>query len=86
MRIHLAADHAAYELKEHLAEHLRAGGHDVVDHGAHEYDPQDDYPSFCFAAGEAVVAEPGTLGPGPWRRPRSTGRWSLYGCGFGPVG
>jgi ribose 5-phosphate isomerase B len=62
MRIHIAADHAAYELKEHLAEHLRAGGHDVVDHGAHEYDPQDDYPSFCFAAGEAVVAEPGSLG------------------------
>jgi ribose 5-phosphate isomerase B len=62
MRIHLAADHAAYELKEHLAEHLRAGGHDVVDHGAHEYDAQDDYPSFCIAAGEAVVAEPGSLG------------------------
>jgi ribose 5-phosphate isomerase B len=51
MRIHLAADHAAYELKEHLAEH-----------GAHEYDAQDDYPSFCIAAGEAVVAEPGSLG------------------------
>ena len=62
MRIHIAADHAAYELKEHLAEHLRAGGHDVVDHGAHEYDPQDDYPFFCFSAGEAVVAEPGSLG------------------------
>ncbi len=62
MRIHLAADHAAYELKEHLAEHLRAGGHDVVDHGAHEYDPQDDYPAFCISAGEAVVAEPGSLG------------------------
>ncbi|MCL3860320.1 ribose-5-phosphate isomerase [Actinotalea sp. K2] len=62
MRIHIAADHAGYELKVHLVEHLRAGGHDVVDHGAHSYDPQDDYPSFCFAAGEAVVAEPGSLG------------------------
>ncbi|WNB86748.1 ribose-5-phosphate isomerase [Cellulomonas sp. ATA003] len=62
MRIHLAADHAAFELKEHLAEHLRAGGHDVVDHGAHTYDAQDDYPPFCFSAGEAVVAEPGSLG------------------------
>ncbi len=62
MRIHLAADHAAFELKEHLAEHLRAAGHDVVDHGAHELDPLDDYPPFCFAAGEAVVAEPGSLG------------------------
>ena len=62
MRIHIAADHAGYELKVHLVEHLRAGGHDVVDHGAHTYDAQDDYPSFCFAAGEAVVAEQGSLG------------------------
>ncbi|NMR19642.1 ribose-5-phosphate isomerase [Cellulomonas fimi] len=62
MRIHIAADHAAFDLKEHLAEHLRAGGHDVVDHGAHAFDASDDYPPFCFAAGEAVVAEPGSLG------------------------
>ena len=62
MRLHLAADHAGYELKAHLVEHLRAAGHDVVDHGAHTYDALDDYPSFCFAAGEAVVAEPGSLG------------------------
>jgi len=62
MRIHIAADHAGFELKAALVEHLTAGGHDVVDHGAHAYDAQDDYPSFCFAAGEAVVAEPGSLG------------------------
>lgn len=62
MRIHVAADHAGYELKEALVEHLSDAGHDVVDHGAHAYDPQDDYPSFCLAAGQAVVAEPGSLG------------------------
>lgn len=62
MRIHIAADHAGFELKGTLVEHLTAGGHDVVDHGAHEYDAQDDYPAFCFAAGEAVVADPGSLG------------------------
>jgi ribose 5-phosphate isomerase B len=62
MRIHIAADHAGFELKVHLVEHLRAGGHDVVDHGAETYDAQDDYPPVCFAAGEAVVAEPGSLG------------------------
>ncbi|MFS0698614.1 ribose-5-phosphate isomerase [Cellulomonas sp. 179-A 4D5 NHS] len=62
MRIHVAADHAGFELKSALTEHLRAAGHEVVDHGAHEYDAQDDYPPVCFAAGEAVVAEPGSLG------------------------
>ncbi len=62
MRIHIAADHAGFELKAHLVEHLRAAGHDVVDHGAPAYDPQDDYPAVCFAAAEAVVAEPGSLG------------------------
>jgi ribose 5-phosphate isomerase B len=62
MRIHVAADHAGYELKVALVEHLRAADHEVVDHGAHEYDKEDDYPSFCIAAGEAVVADPGSLG------------------------
>ncbi len=62
MRIHVAADHAGFELKQHLVARLRAAGHDVVDHGAPVYDAQDDYPSVCFAAAEATVAEPGSLG------------------------
>lgn len=62
MRVHIGTDHAGFELKEHLVAHLTAAGHDVVDHGAHVYDSQDDYPSFCFAAAEAVRAEVGSLG------------------------
>jgi ribose 5-phosphate isomerase B len=62
MRIHVASDHAGYELKAALVAHLQGAGHDVVDHGAHVYDALDDYPAFCFAAGEAVVADPGSLG------------------------
>ena len=62
MRLHIGTDHAGFELKNHLVEHLRGQGHDVVDHGAHVYDAQDDYPAFCFAAAEAVIAEPGSLG------------------------
>ncbi|MBE1876032.1 ribose-5-phosphate isomerase [Myceligenerans pegani] len=62
MHLHIAADHAGFELKAHLVQHLTDAGHRVTDHGAHEFDPQDDYPSFCLAAGEGVVAEPGSLG------------------------
>jgi ribose 5-phosphate isomerase B len=62
MRLHIAADHAGYELKSVLVDHLRSTGHEVVDHGYLGYDPLDDYPSVCFAAGEAVVADPGSLG------------------------
>ena len=62
MRVHLGCDHAGYELKEMVARHLRNAGYDVVDHGAHSYDAQDDYPAFCFEAAEGVVAEPGSLG------------------------
>ena len=62
MRIHLAADHAGYEFKQVLIDELGGEGHEVVDHGAFSYDPGDDYPAFCIAAGEAVVADPGSLG------------------------
>ncbi|AVM60808.1 ribose-5-phosphate isomerase [Actinomyces sp. oral taxon 897] len=62
MRIHVAADHAGFDLKTAVTEHLTALGHEVVDHGAHVYDPQDDYPAFCLEAAQAVAADPGSLG------------------------
>lgn len=63
MRIHVASDHAGYELKTAVIEHLGAGGRfDIVDHGAAAYDAEDDYPPFCIEAGEAVVADLGSLG------------------------
>jgi len=62
MRVHLATDHAGLEFKDALTEHLAALGYEVVDHGAYEYDAEDDYPQFCIAAAQAVAAEPGSLG------------------------
>ena len=62
MRVHIAADHAGYELKVALLEHLEKEGQEVIDHGAHEYDAADHYPPMCLACGEAVVADPGSLG------------------------
>jgi ribose 5-phosphate isomerase B len=62
MRVHLGADHAAFETKNQLAESLRADGHEVVDHGPFVYDALDDYPPFCLRAAEAVVNDEGSLG------------------------
>lgn len=62
MRVHLGCDHAGFELTQHLVQWLTSHGYDPVDHGPSEYDPDDDYPAFCIVAGEAVAAEPGSLG------------------------
>ncbi len=62
MRVHVAADHAAFEVKNKLTEWLRSGGHEVVDHGAFQYDEEDDYPPFVLRAAEAVARDPGSLG------------------------
>jgi ribose 5-phosphate isomerase B len=62
MRVFLGTDHAGLELKSHLLTVLAGEGFEPVDCGAYEYDADDDYPPFCFAVGERVVTEPGTLG------------------------
>ncbi|MET8350233.1 MULTISPECIES: ribose-5-phosphate isomerase [unclassified Micromonospora] len=62
MRVYLGSDHAGFELKVHLANHLAKQGYDVVDVGPHSYDPDDDYPTFCLHTGDRVVADETGLG------------------------
>jgi ribose 5-phosphate isomerase B len=62
MRVHLGSDHAGFELKQHLVGWLGDRGHEVIDHGADRYEADDDYPPYCLAAAEAVVADAGSLG------------------------
>ncbi|MDK8511469.1 ribose-5-phosphate isomerase [Corynebacterium bovis] len=62
MRIYLGADHAGFDLKNTVADHLRTAGHDVVDCGALTYGPDDDYPAFCVEAARRTVADEGSLG------------------------
>ena len=57
MRIHIATDHAGLDFSRELQEHLRAQGHDVIDHGPQSYDPLDDYPAFCIGAARGVVRD-----------------------------
>ncbi len=52
--IHLGADHAGFELKEHLKRFLKAKGYKVKDHGAHKYAKTDDYPDYAAKVARAV--------------------------------
>lgn len=52
--IHLATDHAGYTQKEQIKTFLEEKGYAVVDHGAFELDPSDDYPTYIHPAAAAV--------------------------------
>ena len=57
MKIHLATDHAGLELKDKIKLHLTKLGHEIIDHGAHEYDALDDYPDFIFPCAKSVAQD-----------------------------
>jgi ribose 5-phosphate isomerase B len=52
-RIAIGADHAGFDLKQHLVVLLAGQGHDVVDCGTHSTDSVD-YPPICAAVGRLV--------------------------------
>lgn len=62
MRVHIATDHAAFDLKQFLVKELTALGYEVIDHGASTYDASDDYPTFVLPCAEAVAGDPEALG------------------------
>ena len=59
MRIYLGADHAGFEMKNVIKDHLTSKGLEVIDCGAHEYDANDDYPAFCIEAARRTVEDEG---------------------------
>ena len=56
LRLGIATDHGGFELKQQIAARLRASGHEVVDFGAHQLTPDDDYPDFVIPLARAVAA------------------------------
>src|SRR4051794_35867651 len=63
MRIAVGADHAGFELKQHVVEALRGAGHDVVDVGT-DSEESTHYPLFAEPAARMVAdgdAERGVL-------------------------
>lgn len=55
MRLVIASDHAAFELKAALTDWLRDAGHDVADLGP-DSPASVDYPDFGYRLGDAIAA------------------------------
>jgi ribose 5-phosphate isomerase B len=56
MKIALATDHAGFNALHQLKQYLQTLGHEYVDYGPENLDPDDDYPDFIFKAARAVAA------------------------------
>ncbi len=54
MKIAIGADHAGFELKQVVSQELDKLGHEVIDLGAHTFDPLDDYPDFAINVARCV--------------------------------
>lgn len=54
-RIAIVSDHAAFEMKAMLAEHLRSGGYEVLDLGTTSTDSVD-YPDYGYRMAAAIEA------------------------------
>lgn len=62
MKIYIGADHNGFELKERVEKYLKSLGHDVVDKGDMQLDPQDDYPLYAGRVASEVLATPDSVG------------------------
>jgi ribose 5-phosphate isomerase B len=56
MRVGIASDHGGFALKQRVSDLLRGSGLEVVDFGAHELIPGDDYPDFVIPLARAAAA------------------------------
>jgi ribose 5-phosphate isomerase B len=57
MKIAISGDHAGLELKNYIRDYINGLGHEAVDHGAFEYDPDDDFPDLAAPVARAVASK-----------------------------
>jgi len=55
MRVAIGVDHGGFPLKGPIVDYLTTAGHEVLDLGAYNIDPGDDYPDYAKAVGKAVL-------------------------------
>ena len=66
--IHIASDHAGYEMKEFLKRVLNdkgynpENGYSIVDHGPTQFVESDDYPDYIFPCAESVANDINSVG------------------------
>lgn len=60
-KIAISSDHAGFQLKAAVVEHLKKAGHDVIDLGPFN-EERVDYPDFGFKLAEAINAGQAPLG------------------------
>lgn len=56
MQIFIGTDHHGYRLKYWLKNYLANAGHQVVDDGDQQLDPNDDFPVFAAKVAQHVIA------------------------------
>lgn len=57
MRIYLGSDHNGFEFRQQIADFLKRSGHEVVDEGDAQLDPDDDFPKFAGTTVSALLAD-----------------------------
>jgi len=62
MKIAIGCDHGGFPLKAPIVDLVRSLGHEVVDKGAYQNDPKDDYPDFAIAVGRSVQSHEAVRG------------------------
>lgn len=62
MQIYIGSDHAGYELKSTLMEHMKGAGHEVLDLGTFDGVNKVDYPDIAREVAEKVAENEGARG------------------------
>lgn len=60
--IHIASDHAGFEVKNYIKDSLADLGYTVMDHGADILNTNDDYPDYIHPSAKAVAKDSSSFG------------------------
>lgn len=56
MKIFIGTDHNGFHLKEKLIEYLAKSGHEIIDDGNTELNPDDDFPAFAAKVTHSMLS------------------------------